>query len=333
VKAILLVTALALPAAGTAQNADPLHAYRAAIILYQTKQADAAMRAAESWKPESVRRETLPLVNDRNPRLAPGVALLMTELARRDARSESSERIAVAELLVRSLRRDSPEIREFQERWYTFMVSVLTEELNPVGARPLIDRGLRLVGDSARLLLMSGLAFEMTTYPHTACPTANCEPIGEQAAARNLQQAADAYRRATVLDPHLTEAHLRLGRVLHVLGDPGGARQELAEVERISSRADTLYLAALFRSDLNQDEGDLQAAAAEAERAVSIAPEYPSARIALAHLSDRLGLFDRSRQIVNQLFRIPQAGDPWWQFRQPPQDFDSLDWMRVYSRQ
>lgn len=314
-KAILLVTALALPAAVTAQNEDPLHAYRAAIILYQSKQADPAIRAAESWKPEAVRRDTLPLVNDRDQRLAPGAVLLMTELSRRDTRPGSSERFAVTELLVRSLRRDSPQLREFQERWYAFVGSLLIEELNPSGARTLIDRALRVIGDSPRLQLMSGLAFEMTTSPHA------------------LQQAADAYRRATALDPHRADAHLRLGRALHLLGDPAGARQELAEVERISSRAGLLYLAALFRADLNQDEGDLQAAAAEAERAIAIGPEYPSARLALAHLNDRLGMADRSRQIVNQLFRLPQGGDPWWEFRQPPQDFDSLDWMRVYIRQ
>jgi tetratricopeptide (TPR) repeat protein len=320
VKPILLAAALAFPAAAAAQNEDPLRAYRAAVLLYQNTQADAALSAADSWRPEIVRRDAVRLVDDRNPRLAPGVALLVTELARRDSSAGGAARIAVAEALVRNFRRDSPGIREFQERWYAFAASMLIAELNPSGARALLDRGLRLVGDSSRLLFMSGVAVELASYP-------------DAAPARNLQQAADAYRRATVLDPHLADAHLRLGRALHRLGDRDGARQELAEVERISTTADALYLTALFRADLNQDDGDIQAAAAEAERAVSIGPEYQSARIALAHSNDRLGLFDRSSQIVKQLLRLPRAGDPWWEFQQPPQDIASLDWMRVYVRQ
>jgi cytochrome c-type biogenesis protein CcmH/NrfG len=50
----------------------------------------------------------------------------------------------------------------------------------------------------------------------------------------NAALAADAYREASELDPHPADAHLRLGRV-HV-GDADGARQELAEAERITNR-------------------------------------------------------------------------------------------------
>ena len=53
------------------------------------------------------------------------------------------------------------------------------------------------------------------------------------------------------------------------LGDYRGARQELAEAERITNRADLLYLVALFRADLKQEDGDLHGAAADAERAVA----------------------------------------------------------------
>ncbi len=117
------------------------------------------------------------------------------------------------------------------------------------------------------------------------------------------------------------------------LGDRDGARQELAEVERGTSRVELLYLVALFRADLNQQEGDVRGASAEAERAVSLGPEYQSARIALAHLSDQLGMADRSRKIVDELLQLRTVGDPWWEFRQPAEDFDSLEWLNAYIRQ
>jgi hypothetical protein len=50
-------------------------------------------------------------------------------------------------------------------------------------------------------------------------------------------------------------------------------------------------------------------------------------------VSDQLGQVDRSRQIVDRLLRLPNAGDPWWEFRQPSLDIDSLEWMRNHIRQ
>ena len=327
-RSLLLVAALAVPAVLSAQD-DPLRFYRIAVDIYRLGQTSDALRLARSWRIATVRSDARQLFDDADRRLAPGVALLMTELARRDGAS-GPELFAVAEMLVRGFR-SSPDLKAFQERWYAFTASVFTDELNLLGARTLIERGLRLVGESPRLLLMSGLVFEMSTYPHTTCQ--DCRPDDEQAVARNLTRAAAAYRGGTALDPHSAHGHLRLGRVLQLLGDRAGARQELAEVERITSSAELLYLVALFRSDLNQEEGDVRAAAAEAERAVSIGPDYQSARIALAHLSDQLGLVDRSRKIVDELLRLPDAGDPWWEFRQPSLDFDSLEWMRSHVRQ
>jgi hypothetical protein len=84
---------------------------------------------------------------------------------------------------------------------------------------------------------------------------------------------------------------------------------------------------------LKQQDGDLKGAAADAEHAIALGPEYQSARIALAHLNDRLGLADRSRQIVDRLIKLPLVGDPWWDFKQPTEDVDSLEAMRSFLRE
>ena len=85
--------------------------------------------------------------------------------------------------------------------------------------------------------------------------------------------------------------------------------------------------------DLKQADGDLKGAAADAEHAVALGPEFQSARIALAHLNDRLGQADRSRQIVDRLLKLPPVGDPWWDFKQPTEDADSLEAMRASLRE
>ena len=53
----------------------------------------------------------------------------MTELGRRDSSAGGPEQFAVAEMLVRGFR-SSPDLKAFQERWYAFMASVFTDELN-----------------------------------------------------------------------------------------------------------------------------------------------------------------------------------------------------------
>jgi tetratricopeptide (TPR) repeat protein len=330
VKAILLLATLLIPASASAQDDDRLHMYRVAVIMYRGGQPDAAVRVAESWK-TAIRRDARQLLADRDRRLAPAVALLLTESARRDTRAGGSEQLAAAELLVSSLRRDAPDILAFQERWFAFMTSVFIAELNPSPARTLITRGLRVVGDSWRLELLSGIVYEMSTYPHVVCPVADCRLSGERRA-RVMTLAAEAYRRASALDPHSPDAHLRLGRVLDLLGDREGARQELREAERIGNRADLLYLVALFRADLYRQDGDLRNAVTEAERAISLGPEYQSARIALAQLSDLMGMAERSRKIVDELLRLPKAGDPWWEFKQPEEDRESFEWLNAYLR-
>jgi tetratricopeptide (TPR) repeat protein len=212
------------------------------------------------------------------------------------------------------------------------MTSVLIAELNPSSARAFLNRGLRIVGASSRLQLLSGIAYEMSTYSDATCPVADCR-MNDDRRARALMLAAEAYRQASALDPHSPEAHLRLGHVLGLLGDDEGARGELAEAERIGNGAELLYLVALFRSDLHRQDGNLKSAAIEAERAVNLGPEYQSARIALAYLSDQMGMAERSRKIVTELLALPSGGDPWWTFKQPEEDFESLEWMKVYVRQ
>ena len=161
------------------------------------------------------------LLNAPTLRLAPGVALLMTELGRRDHQRRRPGAVRGRGNARPRLPRLS-NLKAFQERWYAFLASVFIDELNLPGARTLIERGMRVVRESPRLLLRSGLVFEMSTYPHATCP--DCRPDDNQAVSRNLTRAAEAYRRGTALDPHSAEGHLRLGRVLQLLGDRGGAR-------------------------------------------------------------------------------------------------------------
>ena len=335
---LLLLIALAIPAAVSAQDDrlrvsdDRLRIYGVAVELYRHGQVDDALRIAGSWKSTVVKSDGGRIIAARDHRLASGVALLMTELARRDSSAGATERLALAEAIVTSLSRGLPETKAFQEHWYAFVASLLIAELDPSSARIMIDRGMRLVGKTSRLLLLSGMALEVSTYPHATCPTPDCQLSGDRRA-RALTLAADAYREASALDPHLADAHLRLARALHLLGDAAGARQELAEAERISNRAELLYLVALFRADLKQADGDLKGAAADAEHAVALGPEFQSARIALAHLNDRLGQADRSRQIVDRLLKLPPVGDPWWDFKQPTEDADSLEAMRASLRE
>ena len=100
---LLLLIALAVPAAVSAQDDrlrvydDRLRIYSVAVELYQVGQVDDALRIAGSWKSAVVKSDGGRIIAARDPRLAPGVALLMTELARRDSSAGGPERLALAE--------------------------------------------------------------------------------------------------------------------------------------------------------------------------------------------------------------------------------------------
>ena len=137
-----------------------------------------------------------------------------------------------------------------------------------------------------------------------------------------LKRAAESYRRALKARPELTEARLRLGRTLALLGDDKGAAQELAAVAAKTGEPDLAYLAHLFLGDLREQQQAFADAAREYQAAQALRPSSAVARLALAraqHATGERGAAAKALQAL--LLDAPPRDsdrDPWWSYRLRP---------------
>jgi tetratricopeptide (TPR) repeat protein len=93
------------------------------------------------------------------------------------------------------------------------------------------------------------------------------------------------------------------GRQLFDAGDDSGALETFASLLETCPRfADVHYMVGL----VHERQGDLDSASTSLERALEINPSYAEAVLALASVYEQRGLYDRSREIAEEL--TPLAG-------------------------
>ena len=98
-----------------------------------------------------------------------------------------------------------------------------------------------------------------------------------------------------------------VGRQLFETGDERGALETFTLLLETCPRfADVHYMVGL----VHERRGDLEAASTSLERAVEINPSYAEAVVALASVYEQRGLFERSREIAEELSPLvgPTAG-------------------------
>jgi tetratricopeptide (TPR) repeat protein len=132
-----------------------------------------------------------------------------------------------------------------------------------------------------------------------------------------LDKAADRFREALSLDDGLTEARVRLGRVLQERGKPRDARRELEAAVAASPPPPTAvhYLGTLFLGEVLEDQGDAPGAIARYRETVERWPECQSAHLSLSRAFEAAGDRDAAFAALRPLWR-PESDrkcfDPWW---------------------
>ena len=130
-------------------------------------------------------------------------------------------------------------------------------------------------------------------------------------------RAAALFRRALAGDASLTEARLRLGRVLSLRGRGDEAVRELSQALRQTDDPLVEYYGALFLGAAHEATGADAPARLAYERAAALVPHAPAAHLALARLAQRRG--DRAAQVasLDRALTLPatSANDPWWAYR------------------
>jgi tetratricopeptide (TPR) repeat protein len=213
-----------------------------------------------------------------------------------------------------------PCLRAFCRDWYIVVVSLWCAGRNYGYASVVVRAGQRPFGDDPRFLLAAGSTAEALMGPFASG--------GGLVTSRGIvgDDRLDAekwLRRAVSLDPGLVEARLRLGRVLYQIDYIPQARKELEQTladATATKHAFAAYLAALFLGELLERRGELDAARAAFEKAVSVNPECQAAYLALGHLLVVAGKPGEGWANARRVFgdaekpRKP-AIDPWFLYR------------------
>jgi tetratricopeptide (TPR) repeat protein len=195
----------------------------------------------------------------------------------------------------------------------------LRGELPPIQA-PLVRAQQRFPQDPLVALAVGSL-HEAHAAPHvlvegSAGRQGNLEKWRQGERAFRLDKALTAYRQAITLDPALAEAHLRLGRVLLLLGRADEAEAAFAKVPESTADRRWRYLAEMFRADLADSRGDHAGARTRYETARTIWPDSQAAILALSRLSATDGEWPAAQAHLAAL--APRAGgraeDPWWAY-------------------
>ena len=207
--------------------------------------------------------------------------------------------------------------------WWIVVIGFLTMPM-PHAAGLAADDALARMSGEARLELAAGAAYEALASPRTQDAVAaydEARKVQERIApmdspATNLRRAADILERATEHEPHLAEAHLRLGRVRVLLGDLPRARAALEEARQAANDDGFVtYHAAMFLGNLEERAGRRAVAESEYRAALRIAPAAQAPRLALSQLRHEAG---QAREALDLLVpylsagrRLGDAQEPW----------------------
>lgn len=194
----------------------------------------------------------------------------------------------------------------FARTWKVLVLALLHEGRLVLAANQFARRAHDPAGDSAEFLLALGTTEEMAWW-------IDHEEDADPGVKGDLKDAERHYRQALILAPDLTEARLRLGRVL-VLRDSTEGIKILAQLGQ-SAEQPYQYLAMLFEGEGLEKRGDLVEAERRYATAVSMIPNAQSANVALAHVRHARGARAEAARDVRSSASakdILDTADPWF---------------------
>jgi tetratricopeptide (TPR) repeat protein len=235
------------------------------------------------------------------------------------------------------------EMRAHAIAWYRAVSAWLASQLNLADLEPHVERSLVLFPDVAAIAFDAGCYFE--TYASDAVQVsvlaedpsspAHRRPADLMRAyatsSRHLLATADGhYERATILDPTLAEAYVRLGRVRTVRGQVGDGVARLRQASSMEADVTVQYFTHLFLGDALDRGGDRVGAEAAYRWAAGLVPGAQSPRLAISRLAADTGNLEAARAALEQLFQGDPGFDPWWAYQRcTGRDVDAI--MAAYA--
>jgi inner membrane protein len=310
------------------EDAPQGSAYVQAVVRYLAGDFENAVTALRALPESEVRSQERNL--QKEPRWIQAAVMAHTEAASAPGIEDRAQQFHFlrARQLIGELRRiQSP--GEFQRAWYLLASALLQAEKSVNDAEDLLGEARGIFHQDPELLVSTGTAFELRTFitagvlAQQPVPSAVRTPDTDlrrdlQSAVRYLSEAAkmasESPASAPEISPVIDEAHLRLGRVLHRLGQTDRAVEELDVVRRRAADMSFKYLAALF-------EASVESTRRRPRRATELYLEAlatfqaQSALVGLSHAYYEQGQDQEAARVLQTVFRLSsKQPDPWFAY-------------------
>ncbi len=261
-----------------------------------------ALSGVLEWHPQDLEALATSLPD---PHLRKAAVMLHTALAFRlsgNARPlEADAHLAVARA---ALGKDSSP--ELHRDWLLTVGYYRLAAASPSTALASFEESARRFPTAAEGWLGEGICHELAGFPDGFA-------ISESSARDSARQAERCYREALDLEPSLTEARLRLGRVLVLTGALDEAEKELAVVAEDTTEPRLVAFAQVFWGGVRDTRGDLLGAISHYRAAIGADQDCQTAAFALSEALYRSG---RHRSATESLVTALQASradgiSPW----------------------
>jgi tetratricopeptide (TPR) repeat protein len=215
-----------------------------------------------------------------------------------------------------------PSLDDTARRWYRAAAAFMANRSEFADLLVHMEKAAALFPDDAEIMYVSGCMYEAFGSPRIrAIVESSALPVGVRVYVPSLRdswrRAEEFFRRATEARPEFAIAHVRLGRVLHMLGEFDAAARQLRDAGARTNEASTLYLAALFEGGLRETMREEQGARAAYERAAALVPQSQSPYLALSRMARARGERREALAMTERALTRRVTGehdDPWWAY-------------------
>ena len=211
----------------------------------------------------------------------------------------------------------SPSEDPMVRQWYIATTAYLLNRRLLVYANPNLENALEILPSDDRILFYAGALHETRASPfnqNILLPPILQVTYGSKES--ELKQARKYFRKSIEVNPDSAETHLRLGRVLGLLGNHQQAVAELQLAAASVKDPQLLYYTSLYLGCELASLSRHNDARQQYERAATLYPTAQSPLLALSQLANKDGDVEGALVAIQRVFSLARPNsmedDPWW---------------------
>lgn len=224
----------------------------------------------------------------------------------------------------------SPSKDPIVRQWYIATTAHLLSRRLLAYARQNLENALKIFPSDDRILFYAGVLHE--TWASPSNQNILLPPIVQMARGSKeseLKRAREFFQKSIEANPNSPETHLRLGRVLGLLGNHHQAVSELQKAAASIKDQQLLYYALLNLGYEFSMLSRRSEAREQYERAATLYPTAQSPLFAMSHLANSGGDAEGAFLPIQRVFQLPRTDswkdDPWWTYDvSPARNADAL---------